>query len=166
MLVHRYRDVKGKLEVEFSDDVLKFMLEQCNKSGEKETGGILAGYYDDALNRAIIIKSSAAPVDSKQTRTRFYRGVKDLKDWLIALWKLDKAYYIGEWHFHPFSSSKMSIIDFKQMNAISNNKTMNCPEPILFIIGGNPRENHSISISVFMKNKSPLELTEYLTEKI
>lgn len=95
MLVHRYRDIESKLEVEFSDDVLTFMLAQCTLSGELETGGILAGYYDDERNRAVIIKSSAAPADSKQTRTRFYRGVQGLKDWLNTLWKIDKAYYVG-----------------------------------------------------------------------
>ncbi|ASA24285.1 Mov34/MPN/PAD-1 family protein [Paenibacillus donghaensis] len=166
MLVHRYKDSRSTLEVEFSDDVLAFMLAQCTLSGELETGGILAGYYDDALNRAVIIKSSAAPIDSKQSRTRFYRGVHGLKDWLNTLWKLEKAYYVGEWHFHPFASSKMSIIDSKQMSSISNNKSMNCPEPILFIIGGNPRTAHSVSISIFMKNKKPLELSEYLPEII
>ncbi|ETT61200.1 MULTISPECIES: Mov34/MPN/PAD-1 family protein [Paenibacillus] len=166
MLVHRYRDIEGNLEIEFSDDVLTFMLAQCTLSGELETGGILAGYYDDALNRAVIIKSSPAPIDSKQTRTRFYRGVQGLKDWLNTLWKLDKAYYVGEWHFHPFASSKMSLIDSKQMNSISNNKSMNCPEPILLIIGGNPRKRYSVSISIFMKNKKPIELNEYLPEII
>lgn len=60
----------------------------------------------------------------------------------------------------------MSMIDSKQMNSISKNKSMNCPEPILFIIGGNPRKNYSVSISIFMKNKKPIELSEYLLEII
>lgn len=161
MLVHRYKDIESGLEVEFCDEILAFMLAQCSSSGDLETGGILAGYYDDALNKAVIVRSSAAPKDSKFTRTRFYRGVEGLKDWLDSLWKTEKAFYLGEWHFHPFSSSKMSTIDSKQMTSISANRSMNCPEPILLIIGGDPKGQYSISIIVFIKGKPPIELREY-----
>lgn len=166
MLVYRYRDHESGLEVEFSEDILAFMLAQCTSYGNLETGGILAGYYDDTYKKAVILGSSAAPTDSKHSRTRFYRGVKGLKEWLNKLWKKEKAFYLGEWHFHPFATSQRSSIDSKQMNAISANQSMNCPEPILFIIGGDPNHKYSVSISVFFESKKSIELKEYSVEKI
>ncbi|POR28652.1 MULTISPECIES: hypothetical protein [Paenibacillus] len=161
MLVHKYKDIESGLEVEFCEEILAFILAQCSSSGYLETGGILAGYYDDALKKAVIVKSSAAPRDSKYTRTRFYRGIEGLKEWLDSLWKVEKAFYLGEWHFHPFSSSKMSTIDSKQMISISSNRSMNCPEPILLIIGGDPTSHYSMSISVFIRGKPPIDLRDY-----
>ncbi|MNH84974.1 hypothetical protein D3C73_374080 [compost metagenome] len=166
MLVHRFKDRESGLEVELSEDTLKCMLSHCSLFGELETGGVLAGYYDDTQKKAVILSSSTAPTDSQHNRTRFYRGVEGLKEWLSNLWQKEKAYYLGEWHFHPFSSSKMSSIDVKQMNAISTNQLMNCPEPIMIIIGGDPKQKYSVSVSLFMKGKETIQLKEYKAEYI
>ncbi|WDQ32152.1 hypothetical protein PTQ21_27860 [Paenibacillus marchantiae] len=165
MLLHRYRDPNGTFEVEFEDNVLTRLLGQCICFGKLETGGILVGYYDDMLQKAIIVQGSGAPRDSKHTRTRFYRGVDGLKDWLEEVWRIDKAYYLGEWHFHPFASSKMSSIDRVQMNKISADKTIHCPEPVLLIIGGDPSSIFSISLTVF-NGEQPVDLTEHTVELI
>ena len=166
MLIHKYSNDDNSLTVEFSNEVLKFMLTECRLSKDLETGGILVGYYNDDLNKAIILKSSRAPIDSKKTKNRFYRGVSGLKKWLSEMWYKERAYYIGEWHFHPFSSSEMSIIDSTQMQSISRDNRINCPEPILFIIGGNPQKKYSTSIYVFTKNIKPLKLNHYESEII
>jgi hypothetical protein len=39
--------------------------------------------------------------------------------WLIELWRKGKADYLGEWHFHPFSSPELSLIDHRQMQDMS-----------------------------------------------
>ncbi|MNL67941.1 hypothetical protein D3C87_1925910 [compost metagenome] len=60
----------------------------------------------------------------------------------------------------------MSSIDVKQMNAISTNQLMNCPEPIMIIIGGDPKQKYSVSVSLFMKGKETIQLKEYKAEYI
>lgn len=164
MLLHRYRNLERGLEIEFEETILIEMLKECSFYGKYETGGILAGYYDDSLNKAVIVGGSIAPNDSRHMRARFHRGIKGLKSWLKEKWEEEKAYYIGEWHFHPFSTSKMSLVDIKQMQEISNDKSYHCPEPILFIIGGDPNNTYSVSITVFISSVGPVPLTEHSIE--
>lgn len=164
MFLHKYRNPERGLEVEFDETILNEMLKECASYGKYETGGILAGYYDDSLKKAVIVGSSTAPKDSRHMRSRFHRGVKGLKSWLKEKWDEEKAYYLGEWHFHPFFSSDMSPVDIKQMKEISKDKSYHCPEPILIIIGGDPNNAYSVSIAVFISSSGPVELTEHSME--
>ncbi len=73
-------------------------------------------------------------------------------------WKQRRHYYLGEWHFHPFSLPIPSRIDKMQMMNFANNRLLNCPEPILMILGGHPAEKWEIKVYVFVKNtKKELE---------
>jgi hypothetical protein len=135
MLLHRYRNPELGLEVEFEENILIEMLNECRSYGKYETGGILAGYYDDSLKKAVIVRGSIAPKDSRHMHTRFHRGIKGLKSWLKEKWDEEKAYYLGEWHFHPFSSS-----------------------------GGDPNNAYSVSITVFNSNGGSVVLTEHTIE--
>lgn len=166
MLVHRYKDVNENYEVIMDDGVLQQLLHWSAGSKKLETGGILAGYYNDELNKAFIIQGSDAPKDSKHMRYTFYRGVKGLHEWLEMIWEKEKAYYLGEWHFHPYASSKRSSTDNKQMCHIAKDISYHCPEPILLIIGGNPNEKYSISVTIFRNNEKNIELNNYSSEII
>jgi hypothetical protein len=50
-----------------------------------------------------------------------------------------KEHYLGEWHFHPFAAPSPSSIDYSQMAEIAVSRSWRCPEPVLLIIGGDPR---------------------------
>ncbi|MDR9748536.1 Mov34/MPN/PAD-1 family protein [Paenibacillus taichungensis] len=166
MLFHRYKDVNETYEVIMDDGVLKQLLAWSVGSKRLETGGVLAGYYNDELNKAIIIQGSDAPKDSKHMRYRFYRGVIGLQEWLEMIWEKEKAYYLGEWHFHPYASSRMSSTDDKQMCHIARDISYHCPEPLLLIIGGNPSKEYSISVNIFRNNGKNVELNIYSSEII
>ena len=61
-------------------------------------------------------------------------------------------YYLGEWHYHPNTSSLPSGIDNNQMIKLSRDKKLNCPEPILIIIGGY-KDNWSINARLYVNSQ-------------
>lgn len=166
MMIHHYCDPISGLEVEIDDHILTQMLDQCTLSKDLETGGILVGYYDDNLKKAIIIRSSNAPKDSKHSKMNFYRGVEGMRVWIQDMWNKEKAFYLGEWHFHPYSSSELSWLDHKQMQKIANDTSIHCPEPVLLIIGGCPPINFSVNVYIFQRNSQMVRLNHYSIERI
>ena len=61
-------------------------------------------------------------------------------------------YYLGEWHYHPNTSSLPSGIDNNQMIKLFRDKKLNCPEPILIIIGGY-KDNWSINARLYVNSQ-------------
>ena len=131
------------------DTYAKIMLE-CEKYNGLETGGILIGNYSKD-NGVAYIKDSNVPEDSKHYKTKFFRGTYGLNKLLDKKWS-EGEYYLGEWHYHPNSSSKSSRLDDIQMIKFSNNKKLNCPEPILLIIGENTSK-WSLNLYIYKNNE-------------
>ncbi|MFA5240536.1 MAG: Mov34/MPN/PAD-1 family protein [Phycisphaerae bacterium] len=148
-----------KYGLRIPSEVLQKMLSFCQKAGNMETGGILVGYYNRHHDCAIITDCSNPPRDSKCGENYFYRGVHGLQKWLIRLWHLgQQMYYLGEWHFHPFANPNPSDIDIKQLRSNAGNKSYNCPEPVIFIIGGNPNNKWLCKPLVYIRDKEAIEL--------
>lgn len=145
------------LKVVIPKTVLNEIHRFCKSSYPNETGGILVGFYTEQYNSAIISKLIPAPQDSKSGPTWFERGIKGVKRKLDQLWYKKNEYYIGEWHYHPDSSSNLSNQDVKQMSDISSNDNYKCPEPILLIVGGR-QKSWEYSTYVFPKNKKFIQL--------
>ena len=70
---------------------------------------------------------------------------------LDSFWKKDQ-YYIGEWHFHPYSSPFPSATDLQTMHSLSEEEYLHCPEPILIIVGGKPSA-WAYHVSVFASGR-------------
>ena len=92
-----------------------------------------------------------APKNSKHARCNFHRGSDGLKKLLDTMWNQGR-YYLGEWHYHPNTSSLPSGIDNNQMIKLSRDKKLNCPEPILIIIGGY-KDNWSINARLYVNSQ-------------
>ena len=151
------KDSKYGLRVPFR--ILKKMQHLCKKVNNVEVGGILVGYYNRRHDCAIVTGYSGPPKDSECGKSFFYRGVHGLQLWLIRLWNLRRQrYYLGEWHFHPFSNPAPSSTDTEQMKTHAENKSYSCPEPIMFIIGGDPNTNCTYRAFVYVKEKGTIEL--------
>lgn len=148
----RFRSTCGKFGVSFQRVLFSKMLQECWNAGHYETGGILFGKYNDDLDDANILGFSTAPNDSKRGRFSFQRGIAGLQKMLHSLWqKTDREYYLGEWHFHPYSSPVASSTDRQQMFAHANDRKLHCPEPIMIIIGGNPCHDWNVNIAVYTR---------------
>lgn len=74
---------------------------------------------------------------------------RQLKNWLDSLWHRGAAFYLGEWHFHPYASARPSGTDQQQMRDIARSDRYRCPEPVLVIVGGDPSAAYELSVSVF-----------------
>ncbi len=147
-----FKDKKNIYKISIDKKLMDEIYKVCQGALPNETGGILIGYYTEGCNLAVITKILRAPPDSKSGPTWFFRGIHGVKRKLDALWKEKKQFYIGEWHYHPNSSSDLSYQDIKQMTSISNSRSYNCPEPILLIVGGNSLAWEN-SVYVFPKGR-------------
>lgn len=137
--------------INLSGEAYEQMLHYCHESDPYETGGILIGNYSLDQTTANIFRITPAPKNSKYTKSQFYRSSSGLKKILDAAWKQGQ-YYLGEWHYHPNALSFPSIIDKNQMMNLSHNKQLNCPEPILIIIGGY-KNNWNINVRLYVNNQ-------------
>jgi integrative and conjugative element protein (TIGR02256 family) len=151
-------DVKNMFKINIPHSLINEIQKLCKESLPKETGGILIGSYKENFTCASVSEILIAPPDSMAGPTWFFRGTKGVKKKLDKLWKEKKEYYLGEWHFHPNSSSNISIQDIKQMNAISNDNAYKCPEPILLIVGGTP-SSWEYNCYVFPRGKQFIQLS-------
>lgn len=154
-----FKSDSGRYGVVFMSRMFSKMLHECIRAGANETGGIFWGKYNDSLDSAIITGFSRAPEDSVIGRSSFVRGVAGLQRKLQSLWnKSNRAYYLGEWHFHPSGSSAASSTDIQQMFENANSRQLQCPEPIMIIIGGNPCRDWEVNINVYVRDGNSYKL--------
>lgn len=144
----RHSSEDGRYAVDITPVAMQAMLAACRRSGRKETGGILVGKYTEDNRVAVVVSASSPAPDSRAGRTWLVRGVFGLRTWLDRLWKSDEGYYLGEWHYHPFSDPRPSWQDVKQMRRIASDAAYQCAEPVLVIIGGDPNGAWSIHVEV------------------
>lgn len=137
--------------INLSREAYEQMLHYCNESNPYETGGILIGNYSLDQTTANILQITPPPKNSKHAKCKFHRSSSGLKQILDAAWNQGK-YYLGEWHYHPNALSFPSRTDKTQMMNLSQNKQLNCPEPILIIIGGY-KGNWNINVRLYVNNQ-------------
>jgi integrative and conjugative element protein (TIGR02256 family) len=137
---------------------VKKVRQLCERSLPNETGGILLGHYSVAHDCALVTTVTGAPTDSHSGRTWFIRGVRGLQRTIDRLWNGQHRYYLGEWHFHPMEAPKLSPRDIQQMQEISQSEQYHCPEPVLLIIGGDPKGQWSAGAYIFPRNRPYVEL--------
>ncbi|MCE9562602.1 MAG: Mov34/MPN/PAD-1 family protein [Planctomycetes bacterium] len=159
MVDRHFRSPDKRFGVQISEAELAKVVKQCFKAGRKETGGILVGRYTAAHDCAVVTSASDAPQDSHAGGTWFSRGVAGLQRWLNGLWK-SETFYLGEWHFHPFALASPSVDDLAEMRSISTTESYHCPEPLLMIVGGDPKKDWHIKVFVFLAYEGLRELPE------
>lgn len=136
-----------RLGVVISEDVHRRLVEHCVRAGHKETGGVLIGRYTDLHDQAIVTEVTGPPSDSIRRRASFIRGLAGLQGHIDRAWRRHR-YYLGEWHFHPFMAAAPSDRDKTQIKDFSQDAAYACPEPILIVVGGDPRHDPQIEVGV------------------
>lgn len=142
------------------DDTLGLAVEHCIAAGRNETGGVIIGRYSDRHSCAEIHELGAPPHGSQGTRTTFYRGIAGLEELLRVRWR-EGLYYLGEWHFHPYAAPAPSAPDIYQIQAISRDPSYHCPEPLLIILGADPRKQVRLGVYVCPRGGDILRLHEH-----
>lgn len=156
----------GMFGVRIPKRILLRLLQMCEVAGSLETGGILIGRYSRAHDCALVTDVSRAPKDSSSGRTWFARGVRGLQVWLDRLWHTIRHYYIGEWHFHPGGSPDPSEDDSRQMHGIARSVLYHCPEPVLLILGGEPKAAWRVGAHVYQQAGGSIELASTSREAV
>jgi integrative and conjugative element protein (TIGR02256 family) len=144
--------------VQLEEGHMARLIQFCVDAGSKETGGILLGRYSANRDNALVTGVLGPPPDSKSGANWFLRGVTGLQETVGRAWNYRREYYVGEWHFHPENAATASRTDMTQMREISVVPAWKCPEPVLLIIGGDPKSNWSISAYVVAKGDKIAEL--------
>lgn len=161
MSIRIFKDTSGSFALQIDEHLVDEIRRLCRKNVRKETGGILIGKYSQNLDCAIVKHIEGPPEDSSFGPTWFFRGVKGLKKTLETIWSRERLHYLGEWHYHPFSSPEPSGTDHSYMKSIKENPKVDCSAPVLLILGGDPTEaNAPISATVYNKEANPIGLLE------
>lgn len=155
---YRFNTPDMEFSLTLEPAIMDRIFRLCQDSGFLETGGVLVGHYNEGHDNAIVTDISPAPSDSKRGRTSFYRGVRGLQSWLCNMWPGKRLYYLGEWHYHPFSEPTASSTDFAQLKAYAENDALHCPEPVMLIIGGDPKTSWKTKAYVAPRGQSIREM--------
>lgn len=134
--------------------VVRELLGHCVEADGVETGGILLGRYTPELDSAEVTVVTGAPADSRAGRTWFHRGTVGLQRLVGRLWRDQREYYLGEWHYHPSAAPTPSGTDVTQMRMIATDPARACPEPILVIVGGDPAGDWVLAAGVYLANRT------------
>jgi hypothetical protein len=59
----QYSSADKKYNIEFSSNILQQLIKHIELAENRETGGVLAGYYSQLLDRAIIKNLTGPPKD-------------------------------------------------------------------------------------------------------
>jgi integrative and conjugative element protein (TIGR02256 family) len=161
VLPEYFRSADGCFALRIPGKLLERMLEQCARTGHRETGGILVGRYSEDHRVAEVTAVSGSPSDSSSCRTSFVRGIKGLGRWLRKLWSGHRDYYLGEWHFHPGAMPQPSEVDSSTMFGIAGSEVCKCPEPILFLIGDSVSEGWCFHAEVTTRGGRQVLLRRY-----
>ncbi len=142
----KFKSKDGKFSFVLGNALVPQLVKHIIQAKGNETGGILIGNYNTEHSEATLRTLSGPPKDSRSGFSWFQRGMYGLQRLLNKHWNKNE-YYLGEWHYHPFSSPTPSFQDMQQMKQIASTKSYHCPEPILLIIGGTP-DNYEIKLFI------------------
>lgn len=157
--LYRFRSDDGRFGVALPVEAVRRMLAEARAAGGSETGGILVGLYNEALDTAIVTQAETPPPDSTGTRSSFLRGVAGVRERLGQLWKRPvRTYYLGEWHVHPGFSPEKSADDDATMLRGGLREAFNCAVPILVILGGEPTAEWSLRAWAYPRDGAPVRL--------
>ncbi|MEW8027571.1 MAG: Mov34/MPN/PAD-1 family protein, partial [Candidatus Thiodiazotropha sp.] len=93
----------GEYRVYYDDGLIKKLRTLRQEHLPNETGGVLLGYYDLALNMLAIVDCLPAPSDSNSSKVMFERGTGGVQQAVEQATHrtAGNVRYIGEWHSHP-----------------------------------------------------------------
>ena len=104
-----------------SDIVAEFSEIQRKSDFQKETGGILIGYYRSLCNSLLITDMTHPQRKDLMERFRFIRRSTGHQEIMDELWESSgyRKSYLGEWHTHNEKVPKPSTVDINNWKKIS-----------------------------------------------
>lgn len=114
--------------------ILQFMQDLIAENPEVETGGVLAGYVDEASNIVITHASESGP-NAIKLATKFEKDIEFCQKFLDDLFYKSNKHiiYVGEWHSHPNERNQPSGTDIKSLTQIAYQKEYLTDMPLMII---------------------------------
>lgn len=128
----------NQINVSISSETVAYMQKLISQNPEMETGGVMAGCYDEKGNIFITDVSGPGPKASQMT-TKFEKDVEYCQHFLDELYIQSQQckVYVGEWHSHPSSNNNPSGTDIKSLSEIAIQKEYLTDIPIMIIFSNN-----------------------------
>lgn len=148
-----WRSKSGQYTVTIHRSAYRAMVRMAILHHPREVGTSLVGRYSNDGFRAEVLSIAPLTADSIGTRNSFVRGIQGLRQFYKRLvWRFHgQRYYVGEWHSHPDSAPHSSGIDDANQTLISRDKSANCSEVILIIVGGDFARKPELRINVYSR---------------
>jgi hypothetical protein len=134
--------VAGKYKVRIAAGIFTLArgwVKQNNRrrKPDYETGGLLWGFWDDAIQTIWIFDLSGPPPDSQHEPAHFTCGIKGTSE--EHKFRMSRTYgacgFVGHWHTHPDLPSQQSGIDIGNMANLVSSVGQNQKRSIMLIFG-------------------------------
>ncbi len=163
--LYHFRSADARYGLTLPGDAVRHMLTEATNADGTETGGLLIGLYNDALDTAMVTRAASPPTDSVRTPTTFWRGITGVQELLQRLWTRPvRTFYLGEWHVHPGLSAQKSRTDDQTMNNPALKHAFQCAVPVLVILGGHPGSDWHLKAWAYPDRQPPVSLNEVSVE--
>lgn len=165
--IPRFREVlAGNYRIRLARNVFtqaRALVQQSNRrrSADCETGGLLWGFWDDAVQVIWVLDLSGPSPDSKHSPGHFVCGIEGgLEESRLRSERTHGVcQFIGHWHTHPDLSSQQSETDMLSMAALVASIGQNQKKSMMLIFG---RTNGVPSAGVYVYESesvgNPLEM--------
>ena len=156
----RWMSADDKYHVVISRYAFRMMVRTAKNHLPNETGSSLVGKYSHDGFTAFVLDVAPQPTDSKSSPVSFVRGKNGMKEFFQKLTKRfqRKRFYVGEWHSHPLAESVSSGTDRTTHAEIASDSTLQCPEVIMIIVGGDFSNKVTLSVNVFSRDRGRVVL--------
>ena len=156
----RWRSSCGRYSVWLRKRCLAEMLRMARAHEPAEIGSSLYGCYSSHGRLAVVLGATPVPPDSRSSASWFVRGVSGLAEFFHDLFKSShgRRHYVGEWHSHPNVSPRPSVIDWARQRELTEDPTMQCPECILIVLGGDMQNASQVGVYVYSHRRGRIVL--------
>lgn len=117
------------------------IVNEAEKRKPLETGGAFMGYI--AENKDVVVTDIIGAGENAE-----YNKHSFIPDQDYQLKEIERIYlkssgmksYLGDWHTHPNHTTDLSLKDKKTLTRVAITPESHNPNPIMVILGGQPRE--------------------------
>ena len=114
------------------------MIVESNLAFPNETGGVIVGYWV-VLSQELVVTAVISPGPRAMHEKDRFIPDPEYQEAQVARHYENSGRlhtYLGDWHTHPHSSSRLSRLDLKTFRVIASDPEARAPVPIMGILAG------------------------------